>query len=156
MRKLSSLFVLFSALLLAQNAIQVSNYLFQGNLNPQRVGSAILTATNPSGNSGFVTDTVFGQSRTVYAVAGAPSPLSAQGGLTYQAKDKVPRDSYSMEFIVAFSAGSTGWRRIFDGQNLTRSEGLYLDPSGFITYHSGVSSSALDRLVAGTNTTSSY
>ena len=150
MRKLSALFVLFSALLLAQNAIQVSNYLFQGNLNPQRVGSAILTATNPSGNSGFVTDTVFGQSRTVYAVAGAPSPLSAQGGLTYQAKDKVPRDSYSMEFILAFSAGSTGWRRIFDGQNLTRSEGLYLDPSGFITYHSGVSSSALDRLVAGT------
>ena len=96
MRKLSALFVLFSALLLAQNAIQVSNYLFQGNLNPQRVGSAILTATNPSGNSGFVTDTVFGQSRTVYAVAGAPSPLSAQGGLTYQAKDKVPRYSYSM------------------------------------------------------------
>ncbi|MCX6606469.1 MAG: hypothetical protein NTV52_23155 [Acidobacteria bacterium] len=150
MRSLFSLLVLFSALLPAQNAVQVSNYLFQGNLNPQRGGSAVLTATNPSGNSGFVTDTVFGQARTVYAVAGAASPRAAQGGLTYQAKDKVPRDNYSMEFVLAFNAGSTGWRRIFDCQNLTRSEGLYLDPSGFITYHSGVSSSAENRLVAGT------
>ena len=119
MRPLFSLLVLFSALLPAQNAVQVSNYLFQGNLNPQRGGSAVLTATNP-------------------------------GGLTYQAKDKVPRDNYSMEFVLAFNAGSTGWRRIFDCQNLTRSEGLYLDPSGFITYHSGVSSTAENRLVAGT------
>lgn len=145
-----SFFLLSSALLPAQNAVQVSNYLFQGNLNPQRGGSAVLKATNPSGNSGFVTDTVFGQVRTVYAVAGLASPRSAQGGLTYQAKDKVPRDSYSMEFIFAMNAGSTGWRRIFDGLNLTRSEGLYLDPSGFITYHSGVSSSAGDKLDAGT------
>ena len=150
MRRLLSLLFLSSVLLPAQNAIQVSNYLFQGNLNPQRSGSAPLTATNPSGNSTFVTDTVFGQSRTVYAVAGSASPRSAQGGLTYQAKDKVPRDNYSMEFIFAMSAGSTGWRRVFDGLNLTRSEGLYLDPSGFLTYYSGVSSTAEDKLAAGT------
>lgn len=108
MVRLFAILFLSSALLPAQNAVQVSNYLFQGNLNPQRAGSAVLTATNPSGNNDFVTDTVFGQVRTVYAVAGAATPRSAQGGLTYQAKDKVPRDSYSMEFIFAMNAGSTG------------------------------------------------
>lgn len=134
----------------AQNAVQVSNYLFQGNFNPQRSGSAALVPTDPSGNSRFVTDTVFGQERTVYQVTGAASPRTAQGGLTYQAKDKVTRDRYSMEFVLAMNSGTTGWRRILDVQNRSRSEGLYLDPSGFITYHSGVSSSGTDRLNAGT------
>ena len=150
MRLLSSLFVLSAALCQAQNAVQVSNYLFQGNLNPQRSGSAPLTAVNPGGNNRFVSETVFGQVRTVYEITGSASPRAAQGGLTYLAKDKTPRDSYSMEFIFAMNAGSTGWRRVYDCMNRTRSEGLYLDPSGFVTYHSGVSSSANDRLAAGT------
>jgi len=150
MRIFLSLLVLSSALSQAQNAVQVSNYLFQGNLNPQRTGSAPLTASNPSGNNRFVTDTVFGQSRTVYDVTGSRSPLSAQGGLTYQAKDKVARDSYSMEFIFKMDAASTGWRRIYGCVNLTRSEGLYLDPSGYLNYFSGVSSTANDKLAAGT------
>ena len=150
MRKVLSLLVLSSALGQAQNAVQVSNYLFQNNLNPQRVGSAPLTASNPSGNNRFVTDTVFGQARTVYDVTGSANPRSAQGGLTYQAKDKVPRDSYSMEFIFAMSAGSTGWRRIYGCVNLARGEGLYLDPSGYLAYYSGVSSTANDKLTPGT------
>ncbi len=145
-----SLFLLPAALAQAQNAVQVSSYLFQNTLNPQRAGSAPLTASNPSGNNRFVTDTVFGQARTVYDVTGIANPRSAQGGLTYQAKDKVVRDSYSMEFVFAMGAGSTGWRRIYGCVNFTRGEGLYLDPSGFLTYHSGVSSSANDKLVAGT------
>src|SRR5258706_1110991 len=130
MHKLYWLLILSSAVSHAQNAVQVSNYLFQGNLIPQRTGSAALTASNPSGNNRFVTDTVFGQVRTVYDVTGAASPLSAQGGLTYQAKDKVPRDSYSVEFVFAMNAASTGWRRIYGCVNRTRREGLYLDPSG--------------------------
>ena len=148
-RTILSLFVLMS-LSQAQNAVQVSNYLFQGNLNPQRAGSAALTATNPSGNNRFVSDTVFGQTRTVYDVTGARSPLSAQGGLTYQAKDKVPRDNYSVEFVFKMDAQSTGWRRIYGCVNLQRGEGLYLDPSGYLAYYSGVSSTANDKLLAGT------
>lgn len=150
MRALFSLFILSLGLSQAQNAVQVSNYLFQGTLNPQRAGSAALTASNPSGNNRFITDSVFGQTRTVYDIQGSRSPLSAQGGLTYQAKDKVPRDNYSMEFVFAMSAGSTGWRRVYGCVNLTRAEGLYLDPSGFLSYFSGVSSTGNDRLAAGT------
>ena len=150
MRKLLSLVILSSALGQAQNAVQVSGYFFQNTLNPQRAGSAALTASNPSGNNRFVTDTVFGQGRTVYDVTGSANPLSAQGGLTYQAKDKVPRNNYSMEFVFAMSAGSTGWRRIYGCVNLSRGEGLYLDPSGYLDYYSGVSSTANDKLATGT------
>ena len=114
------------------------------------MGSAALTASNPSGNNRFVTDTVFGQTRTVYDVTGSASPRSAEGGLTYQAKDKVPRNNYSVEFVFSMSAGSTGWRRVYGCVNLTRSEGLYLDPSGYLAYYSGVSSTASDKLAAGT------
>lgn len=149
MRKFVLLFLLSTALSQAQNAVQVSNYLFQSSLNPQRGGSAPLAAVNPSGNNSFVTDTVFGQVRTVYEVQGAALPLSAEGGLTYQAKDKVPRDNYSMEFIFSMSTGSI-WRRIYGCVNLKRSEGLYLDPSGFLNYYSGVSSIGNDKLNAGT------
>jgi uncharacterized protein (TIGR03437 family) len=150
MRLAVPLFVLVSALGQAQNAVLVSSYLFQGNLNPQRVGSEPLKAVNPSGNNRFLTETVFGQVRTVYEMQGAASPISAQGGLTYQAKDKVPRDNYSMEFIFALNAGGTGWRRIYDCINRTGSEGLYVDPSGFLNYYSGVSSGPSATLATGT------
>ncbi len=149
MRTFFSLFLLSMGLSQAQNAVQVSNYLFQGTLNPQRSGSAPLTPSNASGNNRFITDTVFGQTRTVYDIQGSRSPLSAQGGLTYQAKDKVPRDNYSMEFIFAMSPDSTGWRRVYGCVNRTRSEGLALDPSGFLAYYSGVSSTANDKLANG-------
>lgn len=150
MSRFALIILLLAALGQAQNAVQVSNYLFQGNFNPQRNGSAALTPVNPSGNNRFVTDTVFGQTRTVYEITGSASPRAAQGGLTYQAKDKVARDRYSMEFIFAMNSNSSGWRRIYDCQNRNRSEGLYLDPSGFVTYHSGVSSSGADRLAVAT------
>jgi len=135
---------------LAQDAVQVSSYLFQNNLNPQRAGSAALTASNPSGNNKFITDTVFGQLRTVYDITGTSNPLSAQGGLTYQAKGKVATDNYSVELVFAMSAGSTGWRRVYGCVNRGNGEGIYLDPSGFLAYYSGVSSTANDKLTNGT------
>ncbi len=150
MRVLFPLFILTLGLSQAQNAVQVSNYLFQDTLNPQRAGSAALIASNESGNNRFITDTVFGQTRKVYDMQGSRSPLSAQGGLTYLAKDKVSRDNYSIELVFAMSAGSTGWRRVYGCVNRTRSEGLALDPSGYLAYYSGVSSTANDKLAAGT------
>lgn len=149
-RGLVSSFFLLSTVLLGQNAVQVSNYLFQNNFNPQRSGSLALTPTNPSNNNRFLTDTVFGQQRSVYEVAGSPSPIAAQGGLTYQAKDKVARDNYSVEFILSMNSPGSGWRRIWDGLNRRRSEGLYVDPSGFLAFFSGVSSGGNDRVATGT------
>jgi uncharacterized protein (TIGR03437 family) len=45
---------------------------------------------------------------------------------------------------------ANGWRRIFDCNNRRLSEGLYLDPSGFLNYYSGASSVGNDRLAVGT------
>lgn len=133
--RLLALSVLAASTAFAQNAVQVASYLLQGNFNSQRAASPPLTPVNPSGNNRFVTDTVFGQTRTVYEVLGVATPASAQGGLTYQAAGKVPRDHYSMEFIVSMTG--TGWRRIYDSTNRNYSEGLHVDPSGFINYYSG-------------------
>jgi len=70
--------------------------------------------------------------------------------ITYQGKDKVPRDNYSMEIIFSMSAGSTGWRRIYSCVNFGRSEGLFLDIG---TYYSGVSSTGTDKPAPGPTTT---
>jgi uncharacterized protein (TIGR03437 family) len=135
MRTLLLCLVLASAVS-AQNAVLVGSYFFQNTFNSQRPGSLPLTPVNPSGSNSFVTDTVFGQQRVVYDVRGAASPDSAQGGLTWQGKGRVPVDNYSMEIICAVSG--SGWRRILDLQNRQISEGLYFDPTGYINYYSGL------------------
>jgi uncharacterized protein (TIGR03437 family) len=149
-RLLTSVFVLASALGQAQNAVQVSNYLFQDSFNPQRTGSAALTPSNPSGNNRFLTETVLGQSRRVYEMTGAASPRTAQGGFTYNAKNKVPRDNYSVDFVFAFNAPILGnWRRILDVSNRGSSEGLYIDTSSYINYYSGAGTN-INAFQAGT------
>ena len=131
--------------------MQVSGYFFQNTLNPQRVGSAALTASNPSGNNRFVTDTVFGQARTVYDVTGSANPRSAQGGTHIPGEGQGSSQQLFDGIRLCVSAGSTGWRRIYGCVNLTRSEGLYLDPSGYLAYYSGVSANtAIGKLAAGT------
>ncbi len=141
--------ILLAASLSAQPAVQVSSYLFQDSFNAQRPGSAPLTPVNPSGANRFITETVFGQPRLVYEIVGSPSPISAQGGLTYQAKGKVAINSYSFELVFSMT-GATGWRRLLEYNNRRRSEGLYLDPSGFLAFFSGLSSNGTNRLAAGT------
>jgi len=148
MRILITLCLLASAAY-SQNAVQVSSYLFQDSFNAQRPGSAPLTPVNPSGGNRFITETVFGQPRLVYEILGAASPISAQGGLTYQAKGKVAINEYSFELVFSMTA-ATGWRRILEYNNRRRSEGLYLDPSGFLAFASGLSSTGTNRLAAGT------
>jgi uncharacterized protein (TIGR03437 family) len=143
------LFTLVTALGQAQTAVQVSSYFFQNNFNPQRAGSDPITPVDPSGRSSFLTDTVFGQPRTVYNIEGAATPREAQGGLTWRGKDKIATDTYSMEFIFSMREAD-GWRRIYDCNNRRVSEGLYLDPSGLLNYYSGASSSGNDRLAANT------
>ena len=130
-------------------AVQVASYFFQNNFNAQRGAAEAITPVDPTGTSRFITDTVFGQSRTVYDIREAPSPRANQGGLTFTAGNRITRDTYSVEFVFAIQGGN-GWRRIFDCNVRRLSEGLYLDPSGFLNYFSGASSTGKDRLAVGT------
>jgi uncharacterized protein (TIGR03437 family) len=147
---------LFSILLLAATcgfaqpaAVQVASYYFQNNFNAQRGAAEPITPVDPTNTSRFITDTVFGQSRTVYDIREAPTPRDNQGGLTFTAGNRITRNTYTVEMVFAIQGGN-GWRRIFDCNVRRLSEGLYLDPSGFLNYYSGASSTGNDRLAVGT------
>ncbi|MCX6612140.1 MAG: hypothetical protein NTW74_14955, partial [Acidobacteria bacterium] len=68
---------------------------------------------------------------------------------TFTAGSRIARDTYSVEMVFSIQ-NANGWRRIFDCNNRRLSEGLYLDPSGFLNYYSGASSVGNDRLAVGT------
>lgn len=131
----------------AQNAVQVSAYHFQNNLKPFRADSKPLVAVDPSNGNSFVTDTVFGQQRTVYDIQGRENPKEAQGGLTYQGKDKTPRDNYSAEIVIKLPA-TAEWRKILDFRNRSASEGLYLDPSGWLSFNN-VAGTDAEKITSG-------
>jgi len=59
----------------------VAEFLFNNTLNSDD-GAPSLIATDPLLTSSFGTDTVFGNSRTVYNFTGDASPPTLQGGLT--------------------------------------------------------------------------
>jgi hypothetical protein len=110
-----------------------ASYLFNGNLNAQQIGPPALTAVDPLAVASFVTDTVFGTSRTVYSYCGIASPPSSQGGLTLNTTGVLPSTtSYSVEMVFEFSGGTSAWRRILDVLNRTSDNGFYVDPSNVL------------------------
>ncbi len=110
-------------------------YTFSGNLNAQEGGVAALTAVDPLGNNGFVTDTVFGSSRTVYSFNGNTTPAQ-QAGLTFNdSSNLISPSSYSLE-IVFDLANVSGYRRLVDTQNRASDNGLYNLGGGLSLYPS--------------------
>lgn len=149
MRHFLPLLLLTTTCALAQPAVQAASYFFQNNFDAQHGAAEPITPVDPTNTSRFITDTVLGESRTVYDIRQAPTPRANQGGLTWVGGNRITRDTYTVEMVFAIQ-GSTGWRRIFDCNVRRISEGLYIDPSGFLNFYSGASSSGNDRLVAGT------
>ncbi len=123
----------------AQNppATLVSTYTFGNSLEPARAGSPALTAANPQNQNRFLTDTVFGENRTVYEWGGAATNAQ-QGGLIYSGLNRFSRTSYTLELIMRFNS-STGFRRIIDLTNRTTNTGLYLNPANRLEWFAGFS-----------------
>jgi uncharacterized protein (TIGR03437 family) len=111
----------------------ISSYQFQGNLNPERLGSLPLTAVDPQNANRFVRDTVFGQERQVYEWGGG-SASAQQGGLIYSGRELFNRNSYSLELIFTFTAGS-GYRRVLDISNRTSDDGFYIDQNNRLNWY---------------------
>ncbi len=122
-------------------AVQVSSYLFQTTLEAQRPGSPALTPTDPLGRNTFRRDNVLGQERFVYETGGTATPLASQAGLSYRAAGLLPREDYSIEILFTFLGAENIWRRIYSPDNRAAATGLYLDPSGWFDYYSGVNTS---------------
>lgn len=112
-------------------ATLVASYGFNNTLT-SGVGGPALVAVDPTGTSGFVTDTVNSVSRTVYHVGGLNTPVNQQGGLTLDTSSLLtPGDGYSVEMTFEFTDSSrdNAWRRILDSQNRQSDNGFYVDPS---------------------------
>jgi hypothetical protein len=133
----------------AHAATLVASYGFDNTLASSYPGGPTLGVVDPEGTSGFVTDTVGSDTRTVYHVGGINSPPADQGGLTFDGSSVLdPTQGYSVEMTFEFVPGTDdrdgAWRRILDSQNRTSDTGLYADPSNQLDIYpvAGTSSAA--------------
>lgn len=111
-------------LLPAQNASLVGAYTFQNTLNSSFGGSPALEPTDPLGRSGYMTDTVLGQTRTVYRFEGTPTQ---QAGLSLSTNGVLNPQSYSLEMLFAFTEGNNQFRRVYETLDRTTDRGLYIN-----------------------------
>ncbi len=114
----------------ADAATVSATFEFTNNFNAAEPGVAAMTPTDPLGQSGFLVDTVFGQSDTVYRFMGNATP-AAQAGLSLNTTGLVSPTSYSAEMVFSFD-GTSGWRRILDVRDRQSDNGLYVDPSNHL------------------------
>lgn len=143
----------------------VATFLFQGNLNAQQGGVSALSAVDPSGVAGFVSDTVLGNTRTVYSFGGSTTP-NLQGGLVFNSTGLISPNNYSVELVFAFSAGNNLWRRILDVADRSTDAGFYVDPSnnldlfpvsgGAGLFSTSIYHSVVLTVAPGSNTVVSY
>lgn len=110
----------------------MASYLFDGSLGAEQAGMPALDRIDPLGTSGFATDSVLGQTRTVYQVRGLNAPPASQGGLRVPASLLLPAESYSVEMVFLFSDRASAWRRILDVSGRSTDQGFYVDPSNHL------------------------
>jgi hypothetical protein len=96
-----------------------------------------LVEVDPQSVSGFISDTVNGQNRTVFRFNGSASPAANQGGLQFVNANLMNSSSYSIELYFSFDAVSS-WRRIIDTADRTSDIGFYVLNGGLQLYPSGV------------------
>jgi hypothetical protein len=110
-----------------------ATYLFNSTLAAQEGGVPALTATDPLASNAFESDTVFGQTRTVYHFVGNASPPGQQAGLSFDNFSAIlPTNNYSAELVFEFLQNANAWRRIIDVQNRQSDAGFYVDPGNHL------------------------
>jgi hypothetical protein len=122
-----------------------AEYKLDYSLSSSQSGAPDLIAVtqSPGASASFITDTVFGQSKTVYATSGSlASPTSAyQAGLTLDTTNLVSSNNYSVEMVFSVTGGFDIYKRIL--QTGTNDNGLYIHPSGTLTTYDAGSYSGL-------------
>ncbi len=123
---------LASTLLLAGLAhaapVAVATYDFSGSsLAAAESGAAALVAINPAGTNAFITDTVFGTTKTVYRFDGS-SVSGDQGGLSLNTTGMLTSKAYSVDMVFSFDRDGPTWERILDASNRTSDNGFYVEP----------------------------
>ncbi|MDD5295342.1 MAG: PEP-CTERM sorting domain-containing protein [Rhodocyclaceae bacterium] len=123
----------FAAGLASASTLQ-GEYLFNNSFASTLAGAPALVAVDPLGTNGFMSDTVFGQSRTVYASNGTGA---SNAGLTLNTTGLVSNTSYSVEMLFDVTGGNDLYKRLLrTGPN---DNGLYVDPAGKLNTYTGPS-----------------
>jgi len=114
-----------------RSATLEATYEFNNNLNADQGGVPALTPTDPLSSNEFLTDTVFGQSRTIYRWIGNANPPSQQAGFSLNTTGLITPNNYSVVMVFNFD-GTSGWRRIIDVADRQSDNGFYVDPSNHL------------------------
>lgn len=110
--------------------IPVATYNFDGNLAADELGAPSLLAIDPLGANAFVTDTVFGTSKTVYRFDGNAAPVNQQAGLELNTTTLLSGPAYSVDIVFSLDTDRPGsWERILDASNRSSDNGLYVQPN---------------------------
>ncbi len=113
-----------------------AEYQFDNSFASSQSGAPALVAANPYGSNAFLGDTVFGQSRTVYASNGT---VATQAGLRLDATGLVSATDYSLDMVFSLTGGGPAYKRLF--QAGSNDNGLYVDLDGKLnTYDAGPNS----------------
>ena len=110
----------------------VAVYNFNNTLASSVAGAPSLVKVDPSGQSGFGTDTVFGSTQTVYNFVGTTANDN-QSGFTLNTTGLLSNlGIYTVEMVFKFTERENAWRRIFDVENRQSDNGFYVDPSNHL------------------------
>lgn len=107
----------------------VATWSFNNTLGANEVGVPALGAIDPLGLNGFVTDTVFGVTQTVYKYDGNSFPPSEQAGLYLNTTGLLNNDdAYSVDIVFKIDASQSSWKSIFGVSNRTSDNAFYVEP----------------------------
>lgn len=106
----------------------VATWNLNNTLAADEAGKPALSALDPLSASGFMMDTVFGESRWVYRFDGNATP-SQQAGLFIDTSGLLDSDdAYSVDIVFQFEADTASWENIFGVSNRQSDNALYIDP----------------------------
>jgi hypothetical protein len=133
-----------TAVICASAAAQSATYQFNNSLAADEPGAPSLVPVDPLALNGFETDTVFGETRTVYRWDGNATPLNQQAGLLLDTTSLITNaTSYSLELVFEFTQTNGTWRRIFDTTGRLSDNGFYVEPGNRLQVYPDVTGTTI-------------
>lgn len=139
-RQLTSI-LLASSLILAGSAfaapVPVATWQFNNTLAAEEAGVSALTAIDPLGQNGFVTDTVFGVTQRVYRFDGnkfdSSFGASEQAGLSVNTTGLLNSgNAYSVDMVFKFESNDATWENILGVSNRQSDNAFYVEPGNHL------------------------
>jgi hypothetical protein len=109
--------------------LPVATYNFENSLTANETGSPALIAIDPLSQNGFLSDSVFGETRQVYRFDGNTTS-SENAGLYISTLNVFDNnDAYSVEMIFQFEENQSTWENIFGVSNRQSDRAFYVQPN---------------------------